>query len=91
MARYGFFDRWPRPALAALLWLALATPAVQAQAQPQALLEALAADDTGLGHFPVESTPRAVSLPDDWARSRPARQHAAVVPVALRCHRRSPD
>ena len=71
MARYGFFDRWPRPALAALLWLALATPAAKAQAQPQALLEALAADDTGQGHFPVESTPRAVSLPDDWARSRP--------------------
>ena len=71
MARFGFFVRWPVLALAMLHWLALGTPPAQAQAQPQALIEALAADDTDLGHFPAESTPRAVSLPDDWARTRP--------------------
>ncbi len=59
------------PALAALLWLALATPAALAQAQPTAVLEALAADDTGLGRFPADSSLHTVSLPDDWARSRP--------------------
>jgi two-component system sensor histidine kinase UhpB len=71
MARYGFLVRWLLPALAALLWLALATPAVPAQTPPQVLLEALAADDTGQGRFPADSTPRAVSLPDDWTRTRP--------------------
>ena len=59
------------PALAALLGVALAAPPAWAQAPVQALLEALAADDTGQGRFPTETTMRAVSLPDDWAQTRP--------------------
>ncbi len=71
MARYGSFVRWLVPALAALLWLAQATSPARAQAPPQALFEAQVADDTGAGRFPAESTPRVVSLPDDWSRTRP--------------------
>jgi two-component system sensor histidine kinase UhpB len=71
MARNGLFDRRLTPmlalALTSLLWLGLAAGSAQALA----LADALAADDTGLGRFPAETTARVVSLPDDWARTRP--------------------
>ena len=78
MARYGFFDRWPRPALAALLWLALATPAVQAQAQPLAVARSAG----GRRHRPGPLSDRI-----DAARGQPARRlgaHAGRLP-ARRC------
>ena len=60
-----------RLALTALMWLGLAATQVGAQTQPLAFADALAAEDSGLDRFPVESAQRVVSLPDDWARSRP--------------------
>jgi two-component system, NarL family, sensor histidine kinase UhpB len=71
MARNGFKDWRQALALAALLWLGLAAPPVRAQAQAQAFTDALAAEDTRLGLFPVDSTQRVVTLPDDWSRTRP--------------------
>ena len=84
MARNRFFDGplAPTLALAALLWLGLAAPLARAQAQPLAFADALAADDSGLGRFPVESAQRVVNLPDDWARTRPHRG----TPVWYRLH-----
>ena len=75
MAHNGFFDGRLALALAALLWFALAPlPArAQAQAQPLAFADALAADDTGSGHYPIGATERVVNLPDEWARTRPQR------------------
>jgi len=71
MARNRLFDgrlTWVL-ALAVLLWLGLAVG--PARAQPSAFADALAADDTGSERFPEESAARVVSLPDDWARTRP--------------------
>ena len=74
MASNGLLDRPLRlalaPALAALLWLGLAA-AAPAHAQTSAFADALAAEDTGSGRFPGESAARVVTLPDDWAQTRP--------------------
>jgi two-component system sensor histidine kinase UhpB len=57
--------------LALFALLGLGTPAVAALTRPIAFADALAAEDTGLGHFPAESAARVVRLPDDWALTRP--------------------
>jgi signal transduction histidine kinase len=56
-------------ALAACLMLGL--PMQPSAAQTRAVAEALSAEDTGLGRFPVEAAQRSVTLPDDWTRSPP--------------------
>jgi len=71
MARNGFNDWQHALALAALLWLGLAAPPVPAQTQTQAFADALTAEDTGTGRFPVDSAQRVVTLPDEWSRTRP--------------------
>jgi len=71
MARNRLFGGRLRLALAltAMLWLGLTSG--PAQAQPPVFADALAAEDTGLGSFPGEAVARVVSLPDDWAQTRP--------------------
>jgi two-component system, NarL family, sensor histidine kinase UhpB len=52
------------------LWLACAGASfAQAQAA-QSFADAVAADDQGNGRFPIDGVSRAVTLPDDWSKSR---------------------
>ena len=71
MARNGLFCSWLALAFAALLWLNPAVGQARAEAPAQTFADALAANDAGLGHFPVDAVARVVELPDDWARTRP--------------------
>ena len=45
--------------------------AAPARAQGLVFADALVAEDTRFGNFPDETNARVVSLPDDWARTRP--------------------
>jgi two-component system, NarL family, sensor histidine kinase UhpB len=56
-------------ALATLLCCAGAPSLVRAQVA--AFADALAADDTGEGRFPTAAAVRVLTLPDDWALTRP--------------------
>ena len=73
MARNPLFDRRQTLALALAAWLCFALWLLPTPARAQALsfMEALVADDNGLGRFPEDAPPRVASLPDNWARSRP--------------------
>ena len=74
----------PALARALLLWLLVSVgPLVPARAAVaddpaiQTFADALQADDTGSERFPTDAAPQVVSLPDDWALSRPQRRDAA--------------
>ena len=73
MARNPLFDRRHTLALAlaACLCCGLWLLPMAARAQALGFMEALVADDAGLGHFPDDAPTRVASLPDDWAQSRP--------------------
>jgi two-component system, NarL family, sensor histidine kinase UhpB len=71
MACNPFFDRLASALLALFALLCLSLPAGTARAQALTFADALTADDKGEGHFPAEAVTRVVSLPDDWARTRP--------------------
>ena len=78
MARNRPLGGWQALVMAAAFWLAV-TPL---PAQAQSFAEALAADDNGLGRFPTEVAQQVVTLPDDWARTRPQQR----VPRWYRLH-----
>ena len=67
-------------ALSMLLCLALSPG--PARAQTMAFADALAAEDSGQGRFPIESGARVVALPDAWAKTRPQRD----TPLWYRLH-----
>ena len=71
MARTPLLNRLASALLALFALLCLALPAGTARAQALDFADALTADDKGEGHFPAEAATRVVSLPDDWARTRP--------------------
>ena len=57
--------------LVALLLCGAAAAQTNAQAPTQRFADALAADDTGSAQFPADAPTRVVTLPDEWAQSRP--------------------
>ena len=57
--------------VAVLALLATLVASASTEQAVRVLSDALIADDTGAGHFPIEAATRPVSLPDDWMRSRP--------------------
>ena len=71
MARNRHLDGRLAWLLTLALCLGLALAAAPARGQVMVFLDALAAQDTSFGNFPDESTARVVTLPDDWARTRP--------------------
>jgi len=71
MVRNRLLDRRRTLALTALLCCGLWLLPLAVRAQVLTFADALAADDTGLGHFPDESSARVVKLPDAWEQTRP--------------------
>jgi two-component system, NarL family, sensor histidine kinase UhpB len=54
-----------------LLFCGAAAAQAGAPAPMQRFADALAADDAGSARFPVDAAARVISLPDEWAQSRP--------------------